>query len=171
MKLFLTFLTSISLVFLSVYSTPSISENEIEINLEKVPDFEVQTIDGQEVSLKKSIKEGKPTVVYLTASWCPMCAKNWPSLSEVYPEFKDKLNFVAVSIDPTDDATVMKKLVKEKNLTFPVAPGNPELMVKLGAKAQATTVGIDKNGNIQFMERAVMTADEFRKVFQSLIEA
>jgi len=116
------------------------------------------------------MKEGKPTVIYLTASWCPMCAKNWPSLSEVYPEFKDKLNLVAVSIDPTDDEAVMKELVKEKNLTFPVAAGDPKLMVKLGAKAQATTVGIDKNGNIIFKKRAVMSASEFREVFQSLIE-
>jgi|GEM_PF-838770 len=159
MRIVKLFLVIVPLFFLIVYSTLSSSEAEVKLNSEKAPDFEITTIDGKEISLKKSMKEGKPTVIYLTASWCPMCAKNWPSLSEVYPEFKDKLNLVAVSIDPTDDEAVMKELVKEKNLTFPVAAGDPKLMVKLGAKAQATTVGIDKNGNIIFKKRAVIFAE------------
>ncbi len=171
MKIAKLLLLAFPLVFLSAYSTLSHSEPGAFNYVEKAPDFEIRTINGEEISLKKSMKEEKPTVIYLTASWCPKCAKNWPSLSEVYPEFKDKLNFVAVSIEPTDDEALMRKLVKEKNLTFPVAAGNPGLMVKLGAKAQATTVGIDKNGNILFKKRAVMSASEFRKVFQSLIDA
>lgn len=52
------------------------------------------------------MEENKPLVVYFTASWCPDCAKNWPAISEVYPEYKDKLVFGAIGIDPTDNRLI-----------------------------------------------------------------
>lgn len=138
---------------------------------EKAPDFEVTTVTGKEVSSEKARKENKPLVVYFTASWCPMCAKNWPALSKVYPDYKDKLHFVAISIDPTDDAEVMKKLAKEKGLTFPVAAGNPKVMMAFGVQSQATTVGVDKNGNIAFRKnKEVLSEADFRELFDSLVE-
>lgn len=139
--------------------------------LEKAPDFSVETIDGRTVSLEKSIEEKKPTVVYFTASWCPMCARNWPAISEVYPEYKDKLNFIAVSIDPTDDEQVMSKLAQEKGIKFPVAAGNPQLMLDFGIDSQATTVGVNKEGYIEFQKnKTVLSADEYRKLFEQLLD-
>lgn len=138
--------------------------------LEKAPDFTVETIDGRTVSLERSMKENRPTVVYFTASWCPMCAKNWPAISEVYPEYKNKLNFVAVSIDPTDDKKVMSKLAGEKGFEFPVAAGNPQLMLDFGVESQATTVGINEEGYVEFQkDKTVLTADEYRSLFEKLL--
>lgn len=158
-------------LILSAFMPSANLETAVKSPADKAPDFRVITVDGQEVSLKKSLKEKKPTVIYFTASWCAMCAKNWPALSEVYPEYKDKINFVAISIDPTDDADVMKKLVKERNVTFPVAAGDPKVMVDLGVKAQATTLGIDRKGNIEFKKKAVMNSKEFRLLFDELLKA
>lgn len=72
-----------------------------ETEQKKAPNFEVTTIEGETISLQQSMEENKPMVVYFTASWCPICAKNWPVLSKLYPEYKDRLNLVAISIDPT----------------------------------------------------------------------
>ncbi|WP_445664552.1 hypothetical protein [Fodinibius sp. AD559] len=44
--------------------------------------------------------------------------KNWPALSKLYPEYKDRLNLMAIGIDPTDDEEVMRKLSKRKALLF-----------------------------------------------------
>lgn len=168
-------LLAIGLFSLSWFSNADITSNpETETVVpgeEQAPDFVINTVDGQEISLKKSLKQGKPTVIYFTASWCPMCAKNWPSLSEVYPEYKDKLNFVAISIDPTDDAEVMRKLAKERDITFPVAAGDAQLMLDFGVKAQATTVGVDKKGEIYFKKRAVLSSEEYRQMFDKLLQA
>lgn len=49
--------------------------NANETELEKAPDFEVTTIEGDTVSLEQSIEEDK-LVVYFTASWCPIFAKD-----------------------------------------------------------------------------------------------
>ncbi len=147
-----------------IFSTPAQAQK-------KAPDFEVTTIDGKKVSLKQSVKDNKPTVIYFTASWCPMCAKNWPALSEVYPEYKNKLNFVAIGIDPTDDEKVMRKLAKEKGLTFPITAGNPKVMIDFGVQSQATTVGIDRKGYVAFQkDKTVLSADEYRALFDQLVK-
>jgi len=144
-------------------------EKSAEQNKEKAPAFSVTSVEGEKFSLKKSLEEEKPTVIYFTASWCPMCAKNWPALSEVYPEYKDKLNLISISIDPTDDKEVMEKLSKQKGFSYPVAPGNPKVMVDFGVKSQATTVGIDKNGYIAFRKnKTVLSADDYRELFDKL---
>jgi hypothetical protein len=63
----------------------------------------------------------------------------------------------------------MRDLSKERDIKFPVAAGDSQLMVDFGVDAQATTVGIDKNGNIAFKKRAVLSSDEFQKLFDSLL--
>ena len=136
----------------------------------KAPSFEVTTVDGQTISLDQSLEDGKPVVVYFMASWCSVCARNWPAISEAYPEYEDQLTFVAVSIDPTDTADVIRKLAKERNFKFPVTAGLPQLMLDFGATTQATTVGIDRNGNVAFMKnKENLSADEYRDLFAGLL--
>lgn len=145
--------------------------NNASSDLKKAPQFEVVTIDDQKISLKQSLADKKPMIVYFTASWCPMCAKNWPAISEVYPEYKDKVNFVAISIDPTDDDEVMTKLAKEKNINFPLVKGTPKVMIDFGVKTQATTVGINTEGVVEFQkDKSVLTADEYRELFEQLLQ-
>ena len=141
-----------------------------QAELEKAPDFEVTTIDGETVSLQQSMEENKPMVVYFTASWCPICAKNWPVLSKLYPEYKDRLNLVAIGIDPTDDEEVMRKLVKEEGLTFPITKGQPDIMMAFDVETQATTVGVNPDGTIAFRKnKTVLSEDEYRALFNDLI--
>jgi len=152
-------------------TTTTVAASSTHSNLKKAPLFEVETIDGQTISLQQSLDEQKPTIVYFTASWCPMCAKNWPAISEVYPEYKDRVNFVAISIDPTDDKEVLTKLAREKNLNFPLVTGMPKLMMEFGVKTQATTVGVNKEGYVEFQkDKTVLTADEYRALFEQLLK-
>ena len=64
----------------------------------------------------------------------------------------------------------MKKLATEKGLTFPVAAGNPKVMMDFGVNSQATTVGVDRNGNIAFRKnKEVLSEADFRALFDSLV--
>jgi len=147
----------------------SSSEENTE-ELKKAPNFEIATIEGDTVSLQKSMEENKPLVVYFTASWCPICAKNWPVLSKLYPEYKDRLNLVAIGIDPTDDEEVMRKLSEEEGFTFPVTRGEPDIMRAFGVQSQATTVGVNTDGTIAFQKnKTAMSEEEYRKLFDQLV--
>lgn len=146
------------------------SLDETEKELRKAPNFEVETLEGDTVSLEKTMDEDKPLVVYFTASWCPICAKNWPVLSEVYPDYKDELNFVAIGIDPTDTREVMVDLADEKGFKFPTTWGHPQIMIDFGVESQATTVGVNRDGYIAFQKnKTALSEEEYRKLFDQLV--
>lgn len=145
-------------------------QEEPESTFKQAPDFTVTTITGETLSMQEFKESGKPTLVYFTASWCPVCAKNWPAINEVYPEYKDRVNFISISIDPTDTTEVMSKLAEDKGLNYPLVPGNPDIMVDFGVKSQATTVGVDAQGNIVFVkEKQALTADEYKELLDELL--
>jgi len=171
----LVYLLSLILVALACTSRKSDKADkkqqaEAETTLQEAPDFQVTTIKGDTVSLQKSLNANKPMVVYFTASWCPICAKNWPVLSKVYPDYKDQLNFIAIGIDPTDTRAVMIKLAKEKGFTFPLTWGHPKIMIDFGVESQATTVGINREGKIVFQKnKTALSEKEYRKLFDQLV--
>jgi len=92
-------------------------------------------------------------------------------MSEVYPEFEDRLTMVAISIDPTDTEDVIRKLSEERGFTFPSTEGKPQIMIDFGVSGQATTVGVDRDGNIVFKKPGeALTADQYRELFASLVD-
>lgn len=173
---FRTLILSLLLISFTVACGAQKKENseqtELSENVETAPDFEVTTISGETISLQNSLNDGKPVVIYFTASWCPICAQNWPVLTEVYPEYEDQLTLVAIGIDPTDDNETMRNLAKEKGFTFPVTRGIPEIMLDYGVESQATTVGINKDGEIAFRRnKMALSAEEYRELFDQLVDS
>jgi hypothetical protein len=64
----------------------------------------------------------------------------------------------------------MRKLSEEKGFTFPITKGHPDIMVDFGVKSQATTVGVNRDGYIVFQKKAVLSAEEFRSLFDELVQ-
>jgi peroxiredoxin len=158
------------LFFLSACGNNESETQKATTEIEKAPSFEVTTISGDTISLEESLNNDKPIVIYFTASWCPICAQNWPTLSEVYPEYEDQLTLVAIGIDPTDDEETMRALAEEKNFQFPITRGLPQIMLDYGVDSQATTVGVNKDGNIAFRKnKMALSADEYRELFDQLV--
>lgn len=169
-----------SLLLLLAFSAACSSENSESAadqnqepekqEMKKAPNFQVTTLEGDTVSLQQSLNENKPMAIYFTASWCPVCAKNWPVLSEVYPDYKDELNLVSISIDPTDTEEVMRKLAEKKGFKFPTTWGHPDIMREFGVKSQATTVGVNRDGYIVFQKnKTALSEKEYRKLFDQLV--
>ena len=153
---------------IALFASCASDNPEKQANQTKAPDFEVETIEGETISLQQSLADDKPVVIYFTASWCPTCARNWPVLSELYPEYEDRLTIVSISIDPTDDHAVMTKLAEEQGFTFPSTVGHPEIMLDFGVTGQATTVGVNREGYIEFMKEGAFSASEYRELFDGL---
>jgi hypothetical protein len=77
---------------------------------------------------------------------------------------------VAIGIDPTDDTETMQMLSDEKGFTFPVTRGIPDIMLEYGVDSQATTVGVNRDGEIAFRRnKMALSAQEYRELFDGLV--
>jgi len=55
---------------------------------EPAPDFKLQNLDGQYISL--SDLRGKPVLLNFWATWCKFCRDEMPYLQQVYEEWSGK---------------------------------------------------------------------------------
>lgn len=77
---------------------------------------------------------------------------------------------VSISIDPTDTEEVMKELAEKEGFTYPSMKGNPDVMLAFGVESQATTVGVNRDGFIEFKRRNIaLIEEEYRELFDSLV--
>jgi len=84
------------------------------------PDFTVEDIDGNPVSLSDFI--GKPVVVNFWASWCGPCKSEMPAFQQAWETYGDRVEFVLVNLTDNNQETVesAKKFLASTEYTFPV---------------------------------------------------
>jgi len=119
---------------------------------EKAPEFAIATTAGL-FDLAKN--DGKPTLLEVFASWCPHCQRETKVLDALYPLYKDKINFVAVSGNatgmdqqPESQADVLAFATKF-NVLYPIA-FDPTLDVatKYAVQGYPTFVLVGSDGTI-----------------------
>lgn len=142
-------------------------DDGVETDGVKAPAFSGTTTSGKQVSLDSYLEE-KPLVIYFMASWCPKCAQNWAALNEVYPEYEERVNFIAISVDPTDTQPVLEELAAEKGFVFDTIPGSIEIPNAFGVSEQTAKVAIAQDGTIVKQHKGVLSADEWRAFFDSV---
>jgi cytochrome oxidase Cu insertion factor (SCO1/SenC/PrrC family) len=140
-----------------------------EESFSSAPLFETQTIDGTVFSLEEEISNEKPTVVYFMASWCPQCAQNWAGINEAVKKYEDKVNFIAISVDPTDDKETLRNILETNDYDFNMVEGSPQLVGLYKVKGQTERFSIDKSGNIVAQGKGVLSEQEWDDLFNSLI--
>jgi thiol-disulfide isomerase/thioredoxin len=81
--------------------------------------FDGSTFDAKQV-------EGKPTLIYFWASWCPICYSEMPQIEKHYQAFREKgFNVLAINFrDKRENAVAMLERVKP--ITFPVGVINDD---------------------------------------------
>ncbi len=85
----------------------------------EAPGFTLTDLAGRSVSLE-SLK-GRVVLLDFWATWCAPCRKSMPELQALHARYAARgLTVLGVSIDEKADAKV-KKLVKDKGFTYPVA--------------------------------------------------
>lgn len=83
------------------------------------PDFTLQTIDGETVTL--SDLRGQAVLVNIWASWCSPCRAEMPAMQRVYEDYKSKgLVILAVNSTVQDSAESARSFAAELGLTFPI---------------------------------------------------
>ncbi|MBI4174220.1 MAG: redoxin domain-containing protein, partial [Candidatus Aenigmarchaeota archaeon] len=74
----------------------------------RAPDFTVTTTDGRTLKLG-DFKGKKPVVLLFMATWCPFCSQEYEEMGQVYPQYADKVEFLSVDLDVTENALVLEQ--------------------------------------------------------------
>ena len=114
---------------------------------ESAPDFELQNLDGQVVSLSEL--RGKPVLINFWATWCPSCRSQMPYLEQIYQEWSNK-GLVLLTIDVGESASRVRQFMQSNNLSLPVLLDTRQVVArKYNIMGYPTTFFIDKDGIIQ----------------------
>ena len=85
------------------------------------PDFTfTDLVTGK--TTKLSDLRDKPVYLNFWATWCPPCVKELPHIQSKYEQYKDRIHFLAISVDSEQDAPA--QFISSKGYTFPVGYGN-----------------------------------------------
>ena len=113
------------------------------------PDIDLKDVNGLDYSLGKNAKIVKPTLVYFFATWCPYCRQDFATLKNVYPDYQNEVDFVAVDVDPKETNEQIKEFQKKMGLddiTF--IKSDVGILSDYGITATTTKFAVGRNSTI-----------------------
>jgi peroxiredoxin len=128
------------------------------------PDFELETISGERVSL--SGYQGMVVVVNFWATWCGPCRIEMPVFQERYEQYKEDL--VILAVNAQEDRETARAFMEELALTFEglLDPGGKVQELYL-VRGYPTTYVIDRAGILRVQHIGVMSGETFDEALAS----
>jgi len=111
------------------------------------PNFQLQNLDGQSISLNDL--KGKPVLVNFWATWCRPCVSEMPYIQEIYEEWSGK-GLMVLAINRGESSSKVEEFLQSNNLSLPVLlDTNKAVAQRYNIRGIPTTFFIDKEGIIQ----------------------
>ncbi len=151
-------------------------ENLPEENLtpqpsESIPDISLTLATGEKVTTKK-ILEDKALVLYTFTSYCIPCLEELREIENLYPKYKNKIRFIAITIDDKDDASTLINLKKTKLFltTIDLALYNSDVITVLQGTSPGIKTAISKQGTIT-QEHSKLDNNEWEDLFEGVLSS
>ena len=123
------------------------SEPSIAAVGKAAPDFELQNLDGQSISL--SDFKGKPVVINFWETWCQPCVFEMPHLQEIHNEWSGR-GLVVLAINRGESSSKVEQFVQNYSLSLPVLLDTNKVVAgRYNIRPIPVTFFIDKDGIIQ----------------------
>jgi peroxiredoxin len=107
-------------------------------------DIDLQDLDGRTVNLSEF--KGKIMFLNFYTTWCQSCRDEVSSMNKLYDKLKDR-DFAMVALDLEEQASVVKKFVKDFKLSFTVLLDSDARAKNLfGVGTIPTTFILDRKG-------------------------
>ena len=115
-------------------------------NPDAAPEFKLDALDGKPLSLATA--RGKVVLLNFWATWCGPCRAEIPDLIALQEKYKDQLQIIGLTVDD-DDASMVKHVVAEEHINYPVAMSSPEVRLQYGGiSALPTLFVLDAQGRV-----------------------
>ncbi|WP_029176173.1 TlpA family protein disulfide reductase [Streptococcus suis] len=158
---------------------PSSTESTLQANQPVTLDFSLKDKDGNDVNLADY--KGKKIYINVWATWCGPCQREIPELEEVYQEYKDKEDYVFLSITSpkdaefanTNPADVSKDEILEKaselGATYPVLfDTKVQAMTHFGIAAFPTHILINSDGTLKVSFAGQVQKDKLVELLEEM---
>lgn len=116
------------------------------------PSFQAETISGQKISLKDSLKPGRALMVNFWATWCTPCIEEAKHVAEkLQQEPNLPLDVITVNTDTSETAADVKPTARLHKIAFPILlDPKHDIFAKYNpSKTLPFSVLIGPNGNIE----------------------
>jgi thiol-disulfide isomerase/thioredoxin len=136
-------------LLLLLAASATASADELKVG-DRLAELDTATDAGGHAYRVKSMKGWK--MLTFGASWCKPCAKELPAWDGIAPDYKGKVEFVAVDLDSDKDTgkTFHKKL-KLHNMHLVYLSPDSAVAAKYGSDHMPTTVLADPDGVIRYI--------------------
>jgi peroxiredoxin len=126
---------------------------------ELAPDFTLNTPDGKAVRLSEL--RGRPVVVNLWATWCPICRSELAALQAAYVRYKER-GVELLGVDVREDAATLSPFAAQNGLTYPLLLDSDGAVAdQYQVRGIPTTLFIDSQGVIRKRHLGPLTEDQF----------
>lgn len=161
----------ISLFLLGCSKNNDIKNSLNTINNEKgssAQDFEVQLVDGSIFRLS-DYKDKKPVIIEFWATWCPFCKQDFNTVKNIYPKYKDDVEFIAIDLDSGEDAETIKDYIKKNGLDdIKFAAGKTKILSDYSVTSTTTKYAIGRDGKILWKGSGAIDSDSWELIFKGL---
>ncbi len=144
---------------------PRESSNTVILGKE---DWEMHLRDSEGRIVQLSDFRGKPVFINYWASWCPPCIAEMPSISNLYDNYKDSVNFIFISTESLENAA---RYLEKNSYNFPVFTTAGEIPEALITTTIPTTILISKGGRLVMYKTGAARWDsrDAFKIFDRLL--
>jgi len=116
----------------------------------QAPDFNLQQLDGRQVSLSNF--RGKVVLLNFWATWCAPCRLEMPSLQDRYDRYQAQ-GFVVLAVNDEEPAADVESYVQELGLSFPVLlDPTGEVQQLYAIRGYPSSYLIDRDGTIHLVQ-------------------
>ncbi|MEK6840080.1 MAG: redoxin domain-containing protein [Nanoarchaeota archaeon] len=165
-----------------VQITASINENVVNESIEEkiegafegqyTPDFVFQLMTGETIIKNRALKE-RPLVLYTLTTYCLPCQEELHEMKQMYPLYKNRIRFIAMSVDATEDNEVLERF----RSTYPsstsiieLALYKPETLASLQMTHAGTKIGIQQDGQIIIRSDDEFEKNDWKDFFDAILE-
>jgi thiol-disulfide isomerase/thioredoxin len=132
----------------------------------RAPSIPLRTLTGSSIALRAY--SGKPLWVNFFATWCPPCKDELPQIERRYERLHPS-GLVVLGIDQQEETKVIKPFIVLFGLRYPILIDNAKPPNAYFLQALPTSVFIDRDGIVRFIQIGEMTPPMMDKALATIL--